>query len=85
MSFSQRELDPIDGADEVEIETQAPEGPVDQTIVWAIVEDGQVFVPTFRALERSSDGCRRMASGHPALLSTLRPDVLGTALRIEPT
>jgi hypothetical protein len=85
MSFSQRELDPIDGADEVEVETQAPEGPVHQTIVWAIVEDGQVFLRTVRGPERPSNRYGCMDSGHPALLSMLRPDVLGTTLRIEPT
>jgi hypothetical protein len=121
MSFSQRELDLIDGTEEVEIETQAPEGPVHRTVVWAIVDDGQVFVRTVRgeksrwyreaqanpavalyvgserlsataipatdpdAIERTSDGYRRKYSGDPAMRSMLRPHVLGTTLRIEPT
>ena len=48
MSFSREELDLIDRTDEVEIETQAPDGPVHRTIIWAVVDDERVFIRTYR-------------------------------------
>ncbi len=48
MSFSRAELDLIDRTQEVEIETQAPDGPVHQTVIWAVVDDERVFVRTYR-------------------------------------
>ncbi len=48
MSFSPEELDLIDRAQEVEIETQPPDGPPHRAVIWAIVDDGQVFVRSLR-------------------------------------
>jgi hypothetical protein len=47
MSFSPEDLELIDAAKEVEIETQAPEGPVHRAVIWAVVDDGRVFVRTW--------------------------------------
>jgi hypothetical protein len=49
MSFSGEDLAAIDAAEEIRIETQAPGGPVHRTIIWIMVDDGEVFV-------RSVDG-----------------------------
>ena len=48
MSFSPEELDLIARAEEVEIETQAPGGAAHRTIIWAVVDDGSVFVRSVR-------------------------------------
>src|SRR5687767_4747481 len=39
MSFSPEELDLIDRTVEVEIETQAPDGPSHRTVIWAVVDE----------------------------------------------
>jgi hypothetical protein len=44
MSFSEDDLARIEAAEEVEIETQAPDGPVHRTIIWVVVDDGDTFV-----------------------------------------
>ncbi len=48
MSFSPEELDLIARAEEVDIETQAPDGPVHRTTIWAVVDDERVFVRTYK-------------------------------------
>jgi hypothetical protein len=53
MSFSPEELDLIDRAHEVEIETQAPEGAARTATIWAVVDDGRVFIRTWKGAERT--------------------------------
>jgi hypothetical protein len=48
MSFSLEELDLIDRTMEVEIETQRPDGPAHRVVIWAVVDDGRVFVRSVR-------------------------------------
>ena len=48
MPFSPDDLDRIDRARTVRIETSKPNGPVHSTIVWAVVEGGDVFVRSWR-------------------------------------
>ena len=52
MSFEPDDLQRLAAAEEVEIETQAPDGPVHRTIIWVVVDDSEVFV--------------RSVNGHPA-------------------
>jgi hypothetical protein len=44
MSFSGEDLEAIDAAEEVRIETQAPGGPTHRTTIWIVVDDSEVFV-----------------------------------------
>ena len=48
MGYSQEELDLIDRTEEVEIETSDAAGSVHRTIIWAVVDDGVVFVRSYR-------------------------------------
>ena len=48
MGYSEAELDLIDRTEEVEIETNGAEGAVHRTIIWAVVDDGAVFVRSYR-------------------------------------
>lgn len=48
MSFSAEELALLERADEVEIETQAPDQPARRTVVWVVVDGDEVFVRTYR-------------------------------------
>ena len=48
MGYSEAELDLIDRSEEVEIETNAAEGAVHRAIIWAVVDDGAVFVRSYR-------------------------------------
>ena len=48
MSFSPEDLDLLDGTQEIEIETQAPEKAARRTVIWVVVDDGEVFVRTWR-------------------------------------
>lgn len=48
MSFATDDLARIDAAQEVEIETQAPDGPVHRTIIWAVVDDAEVLIRSYR-------------------------------------
>jgi hypothetical protein len=48
MPFSQDDLERIDRAKTVRIETSKPGGPVHSTIIWAVVEDGDVYVRSWR-------------------------------------
>ncbi len=51
MGYSEAELDLIDRTQEVEIETNGAEGAVHKTIIWAVVDDGDVFVRSYRGPE----------------------------------
>jgi hypothetical protein len=44
MSFSEDDLARIGAAEEVEIETQGPDGPVHRTIIWVVVDGDDTFV-----------------------------------------
>jgi len=48
MSFGTEDLRRLAAAEEVEIETQAPDGPAHRTIIWVVVDDGETFIRSFR-------------------------------------
>jgi hypothetical protein len=48
VSFEPDDLAAIDAAKTVRIETQAPGGALHRTIIWAVVDDGRVFVRSHR-------------------------------------
>jgi hypothetical protein len=48
MGYSEAELDLIDRTEEVEIETNGAEGAVHRTVIWAVVDDGDVFIRSYR-------------------------------------
>ena len=121
MSFSSEDLGLLDAAQEVEIETQAPEKEPRRTVVWVVVDGPDVFVRTFRgagsrwyrdveanpavaihvegkrfpasaiaatdpdSIERTSAGFLRKYAGDPAAKAMVKPEVLETTLRLEPT
>jgi hypothetical protein len=49
MSFSGEDLAALTAAEEVRIETQAPDSSARRTIIWIVVDDGEVFVRSVRA------------------------------------
>ncbi len=48
MSFAEQDLARIRTAEEVEIETQAPEGPLHRTVIWAVVDGDDTFIRSYR-------------------------------------
>ncbi len=64
MSFDDDDLARIRAAEEIEIETQAPDGPAHRTIIWVVVDGHDTFV-------RSVMGTRgrwfREATANPAV------------------
>ena len=48
MSFSADDLVLLDAAQEVDIETQAPERVARRTTIWVVVDDGDVFIRTYK-------------------------------------
>jgi hypothetical protein len=48
MSFSTEDLEQLDAAEEVEIETQAPDKPARRTVIWVVVDEGEAFIRTAR-------------------------------------
>jgi hypothetical protein len=48
MGFSEDEIELIDRTEEVEIETADADGAAHRTIIWAVVDDGDVFVRSYR-------------------------------------
>jgi hypothetical protein len=48
MSFSPEDLALLDGAEEIEIETQAPDAEARRTVIWVVVDDDNVFVRTYK-------------------------------------
>jgi hypothetical protein len=48
MSYSSEDLEVLAGTDEIEIETQAPGGPVHKTTIWVVVDDGDAFIRTYK-------------------------------------
>jgi hypothetical protein len=48
MSFSDEDLANLERAEEVEIETQAPGEAARRTVIWVVVDDGEVFIRTYK-------------------------------------
>ncbi len=48
MSFAQDDLGRFADAVEVEIETQAPDGPTHRTIIWIVVDGDTTFIRSYR-------------------------------------
>jgi hypothetical protein len=48
MSFSGEDRALLERTEEVEIETQPPEGPAHRTIIWAVVDGDDVFIRSVR-------------------------------------
>ncbi|MEO5940894.1 MAG: DUF2255 family protein [Candidatus Limnocylindrales bacterium] len=48
MSFGTEDLARLAAAKEVEIETQAPDGPAHRTIVWVVVDRNETFIRSYR-------------------------------------
>ena len=48
MSFAADDLALLREAEEVDIETQAPDGPIHQTTIWLVVDGDEVFVRSVR-------------------------------------
>ena len=51
VSYSSEDLEALAEAEEVEIETQAPDGPSHRTTIWIVVDDGEAFVRTYKGPE----------------------------------
>jgi hypothetical protein len=71
MPFSQDDLARIDSAKTLRIETSKPGGPVHSTIIWAVVDQGEVFVRSWRGA-----GARwyREALANPDVAIVVRKD-----------
>ena len=48
MSFADDDLARLEAAEEVEIETQAPDQKARRTVIWVVVDDGDAFVRTYK-------------------------------------
>jgi hypothetical protein len=48
MSFAEDDLARIRAAEEVEIETHAPDGPAHRTVIWVVVDDDETFVRSYK-------------------------------------
>lgn len=64
MSFAEHDLARIAAAEEVEIETQAPGGPIHRTIIWVVVDDGDTFL---RSVRGANGRWYREALANPAV------------------
>ena len=64
MSFAEDDLARIRAAEEVEIETQAPDGPVHRTIIWIMVDGDAAFV---RSVKGTSGRWFREAAANSAV------------------
>ncbi len=64
MSFPDTDLARIRAAEEVEIETQAPDGPVHRTIIWIVVDGDDTFV---RSVKGTRGRWFREATANPAI------------------
>jgi hypothetical protein len=121
MSFTSDDLERLARAEEIEIETQAPDGPVHQTTIWIVVDGDEAFVRSVRgkkgrwyreasanpavavhvdgrrlpataipatdpdSIERTSNALREKYDRVSGLAQMLKPDVLETTFRLEPT
>lgn len=48
MSFSEEDLASLERAEEVEIETQAPDKAARRAVIWVVVDGGEVFIRTYK-------------------------------------
>jgi hypothetical protein len=64
MSFEDDDLARLAAAEEIEIETQAPDRDVRRTVIWVVVDDGEVFVRTYKG---SGSRWYRDAMANPAV------------------
>lgn len=64
MSFEPHDLDLLATIEEIRIETQAPDQPAHRTIIWIVVDDGEVFV---RSVEGERGLWYREALANPAV------------------
>jgi hypothetical protein len=121
MSFTSDDLERLARAEEIEIETQAPDGPVHRTTIWIVVDGDEAFVRSVRgrkgrwyreatanpavaihvdgrrlpataipatdpdSIERTTIAMREKYDRVPGLKPMIKPDVLDTTLRLEPT
>jgi hypothetical protein len=51
MSFASDDLQRLDRAEEIDIETQAPEGPVHRTTIWIVTDGADAFIRSVRGRE----------------------------------
>lgn len=81
-AFPAEQLERIDKREEVEIETRAADGTVHRVIIWAVVDDGEVFVRSvrgakarwYRELMREGSGVLRVAEEHIPVRAIQAPD-----------
>ena len=64
MSFAEDDLARIRAAEEVDIETQAPDGPAHRTTIWIVVDGSDVFV---RSVRGAAGRWFREATANPAV------------------
>jgi hypothetical protein len=64
MSFAAEDLALLESAEEVQVETQAPGGPVHRTIIWIVVDGDETFIRSVRG-ERGR--WYREAKANPAI------------------
>jgi hypothetical protein len=64
MSFSPEDLALLEGAEEVQVETQAPGGPVHRTIIWIVIDDHEAFI---RSVNGGKARWFREAEANPAI------------------
>ena len=64
MSFASDDLDRIGRAEEIEIETQAPDAPIHRTTIWIVVDGEEVFV---RSVRGRTARWYREATANPAV------------------
>jgi hypothetical protein len=64
VSFSTEDLELLDRTEEVEIETRAPDGPAHRTVIWVVVDDGDVFI---RSVRGAAGRWYREAIANPAV------------------
>ena len=51
MSFASDDLERLNRAEEIDIETQGPDGPVHRTTIWVVVDGDDAFVRSVRGRE----------------------------------
>jgi hypothetical protein len=72
MSFEEDDLARMRDAEEVEIETQAPDGPAHRTVIWVVVDREEAFIRWYREAQANPavalhvDGRRLPATAIPA-------------------
>ncbi len=74
MPFSDEDLDRIDRVKTVRIETSKPDGPVHSTIIWAVVDGGDVFVRSWRGA--TARWYREAIANPDVTIQLRRPSVL---------